>query len=95
MIILNSNDFKILACIVDKENDFGLCEARGTTKDMLKERSGLSMSTVNRSVKKLLQEELIAEGIKQIKKHSFYLTKKGKERMEDVFKNKSKDDGEE
>lgn len=95
MIILNSNDFKILACVVDKEKDFGLCEARGTTKEMLKERSGLSMSTVNRSVKKLLQEELIAEGIKQIKKHSFYLTKKGKERMEDVFKNKSKDDGEE
>jgi len=86
MIILNSNDFRILSCIIDKEKDLGMCEARGVTKKALAERSKLSLSTINRSIKKLLEEELIADAIKQINTKAYYITVKGEDRMDEVFK---------
>ena len=95
MAILNSNDFKILSCIVDKENDLGMCEARGITKKALAKRSNLSESTINRSIKKLLDEELIANAIKQINTNAYYITLKGENRMDEIFKtNKRSGDNE-
>lgn len=85
MAVLNSNDFRILSCIVDKENDLGMCEARGITKKALVKRSKLSESTINRSIKKLLEENLIAEAIKQINTKAYYLTIKGEDRINEVF----------
>jgi predicted transcriptional regulator len=93
MTILNSNDFRILSSIVDKEHDLGMCEARGITKKALVEKTNLSDSTINRSIKKLLDEELIANAIKQINTKAYYLTLKGEERMNQVF-NKPKREGE-
>jgi RIO-like serine/threonine protein kinase len=86
MTILNSNDFRILSCIVDKDKDLGMCEARGITKKALAEKTSLSDSTINRSIKKLLDEELIANAIKQINTKAYYITIKGENRMDEVFK---------
>lgn len=93
MTILNSNDFKILSCIVDKEHDLGMCEARGITKKFLAEKAKLSDSTINRSIKKLLDEKLIANAIKQINTNAYYLTIKGEDRINEIF-NKPKRKGE-
>lgn len=93
MTILNSNDFRILSSIVDKDKDLGMCEARGITKKALAEKTNLSDSTINRSIKKLLDEKLIANAIKQINTKAYYLTLKGEERMNQVF-NKPKREGE-
>ena len=60
-ILLNSNDYKVLICIVDKEENIGLPQARATTKEIICNSSKLSLSTVNRAISKLLEEELIAE----------------------------------
>ena len=91
MTILNSNDFRILSSIVDKEKNLGMCEARGTTKKALAEKTSLSDSTINRSIKKLLDEELIANAIKQINTKAFYITLKGEERMDQVFNKPKKE----
>lgn len=85
MAILNSNDFKILSCIVDKERDLGMCEARGITKKILAKKAELSDSTINRSVKKLLDERLIANAIKQINTNAYYLTIKGEDRLNEIL----------
>jgi RIO-like serine/threonine protein kinase len=85
MAILNSNDFKILSCIVDKERDLGMCEARGITKKILAKKSELSDSTINRSIKKLLDERLIANAIKQINTNAYYLTIKGEDRLNEIL----------
>ena len=54
MLNLNSNDLVVLNSIIDKENNLGLCEARGMTKDLLVKKTELSLSTINRSIEKLL-----------------------------------------
>ena len=85
MTILNSNDFRILSCIVDKEYDLGMCEARGITKKALIDKTELSESTINRSIKKLLDEKLIANAIKQINTKAYYITIKGEDRINEIF----------
>lgn len=75
--ILNSNDLLVLVSIRDKVNNTGLCGARGTTKEVLVKKSALSLSTINRSVKKLKDCGLIEHGIKQGNKTTFFVTTKG------------------
>lgn len=91
-ILLNSNDYKVLICIVDKEKNIGLSQARATTKKIICNSSKLSLSTVNRAISKLLEEELIAEGIKNISKKTYYITKKGIERLKEIKKSSLGDD---
>ena len=91
-ILLNSNDYKVLICIVDKEKNIGLSQARATTKEIICNSSKLSLSTVNRAISKLLEEELIAEGIKNISKKTYYITKKGIERLREIKKSSLGDD---
>ena len=85
MNILNSNDYMILACIRDTENNIGLCEARGMTKIMIKERTELSISTVNRSINKLLEAGFINNAIKEINKKTYYINKIGTNRLLEVY----------
>lgn len=75
---LNSNDLVILACVRDKENNTGICSARGTIKSVLVEKSRLSISTVNRSVKKLVDYGFLGKGVKQFNKMTYYITEEGK-----------------
>lgn len=84
MKTLNNNDFLILAKVVDKERSLGNCEARGTNKQRLSERSNLSMSTVTRSVSKLLEYGFIGEGIKQINSKTYYITQLGRQRLKEI-----------
>ena len=75
--ILNSNDLLVLVHVRDKVNNTGLCSARATTKSVLVKNSGLSLSTINRSVKKLKECGLIDNGVKQGNKATFFVTSKG------------------
>ena len=84
MRVLNSNAFIVLTNIRDKENDTGLHQARGTIKERIIEQSGLSSSTVNRALKLLLEEDLIAEAIKKVNKKSYYVTPKGIQRLKET-----------
>lgn len=86
MQVLNTNDILVLSSMRDTERNLGLCEARGMTRKMIAERSKLSMSTIIRSTKKLLEAELIAEAIKQINTKSYYVTEYGIQRLKDINK---------
>lgn len=81
MITLNNNSIKILINVRDKENNLGLCKGRGITKDILKEKSGLSESTINRAIKLLKDEGYIDDAIKNINKKAYYISKKGIEML--------------
>lgn len=82
----NNNVYIVLQCIRDKNNDLGLCEARGMTKELIVQRSQLSTSTVNRAIIKLLELGLIKEAIKQVNKKAYYVTPKGVERVKELYK---------
>ena len=47
---LNNNTYLVLASIRDKDNNLGLCKARGMTKADILKRSELSESTVQRAI---------------------------------------------
>ena len=86
MAILNSNDYVILYSIRDSKNNLGLCEGRGMSKKVIAERSKLSLSTVTRSVAKLLESGFISEAIKQVNTNAYYINEKGKARLSEVYK---------
>lgn len=83
---LNTNDFVILSSIRDSKNNLGMCKARGSTVKMIVDKSGLSESTVRRSLKKLLTRELIDYALKQVNKDSFYVTEIGIKEISEVRK---------
>src|SRR5574344_908132 len=85
IILLNSNDLVILSSIVDKTNNLGMCEARGITKTLLSEKTNLSLSTVNRCINKLVKLGYVGNAIKQVRKNSYYLTKKGYEKLNETL----------
>lgn len=77
MKTLNNNTIKVLIKIRDKENNLGLCQGRGVTKDDIVKRCDLSDSTVNRAIKLLLDKGYIKEGIKNINKKTYYISQEG------------------
>ena len=77
MKTLNNNSIKILIKIRDKENNLGLCQGRGMTKDDIVKRSELSVSTVNRAIKLLMEKGYINEAIKNINKKAYYISEDG------------------
>lgn len=77
MKTLNNNTIKVLIKIRDKENNLGLCQGRGITKEEVLKRCDLSDSTVNRAIKLLLEYGYIKEGIKNINKKTYYITQNG------------------
>lgn len=83
--ILNTNDLVVLSCVRDKENNTGLCSARGTTKAVLVEKSELSLSTINRSVKKLVECGLLENGVKQVNRTTYFITSKGLEILKEAM----------
>ena len=81
---LNSNDYFILSKIYYTEKKLGNCEGRGINKYLIGERSKLSISTVNRSIAKLLKAGLIKEAVKQINKKAYYISAKGQQRLKEL-----------
>lgn len=77
MKTLNNNSIKVLIKIRDKENNLGLCQGRGMTKDDIVKRSELSVSTVNRAIKLLMEKGYINEAIKNINKKAYYISEDG------------------
>ena len=77
MKTLNNNSIKVLIKIRDKENNLGLCQGRGITKDDIVKRSEWSVSTVNRAIKLLLEKGYINEAIKHINKKTYYISEDG------------------
>lgn len=81
---LNTNCMMVLVSIVDRDNNLGLTKGRGTNKEKILEKSKLSLSTVNRSLKLLMKEELIDEALKQVNKKAYYVTEKGKDKLKEI-----------
>ena len=77
MKTLNNNSIKVLIKIRDKENNLGLCQGRGMTKEDIVKRSELSVSTVNRAIKLLMEKGYINEAIKNINKKAYYISEDG------------------
>lgn len=74
---LNSNDYKILTCIVDKEKNRGLAIGRGSTLKQIIEKTGFSDVKVRSTIKALLEEELIVEGVKKVRAKTYCISQKG------------------
>ena len=87
--VLNSNDYFILQQMIDKKNNLGICEARGMTKKKIADKTGLSISTVNRSIIKLLDANLIGEAVKQVNTKAYYVNEKGNSRLSEIMKQRS------
>jgi len=77
MKTINNNSIKILVRIRDIENNLGLCEGRGMTKEQITNRCGMSDSTINRGIKLLKENGYIKEGIKNVNKNTYYITEQG------------------
>lgn len=77
MRIINNNSIKILVRIRDVENNLGLCEGRGMTKEQITTRCEMSTSTINRGIKLLKDNGYIKEGIMSINRKTYYITQQG------------------
>ncbi|BAO04930.1 MULTISPECIES: hypothetical protein [Clostridium] len=87
MLNLNSNDYKILACVVDKSKNRGLSLGRGSTLKQIVDKTGFSIVKVRNTIKILLQEEYIMEGVKKERAKSYCITKKGAEKLKELKTN--------
>jgi hypothetical protein len=84
---LNSNDYKILESIVDREKNRGLAKGRGSTLKQIVEKTQFSDVKVRNTLKVLLELNYISEGVKKVKAKSYYLTEDGLRELVDLRKN--------
>ncbi|HID0768178.1 TPA: hypothetical protein ACXDAZ_002708 [Clostridium botulinum] len=81
---LNSNDYRILACVVDKDKNRGLSLGRGSTLKQIVDKTGFSIVKVRNTIKILLQEGYIIEGVKKERAKSYCITKDGAEKLKEL-----------
>ena len=62
---LNTTALKILVSIVDNKKNIGLVHIKGATRQDIIEKSKISPSTVGRSLKTLIDNKLVEEGVKK------------------------------
>jgi len=84
---LNSNDYKILECIVDKEKNRGLAIGRGSTLKQVIDKTGFSEVKIRNTIKVLLKEGLIIEGVKKVRAKSYCINKEGIEKLKELKTN--------
>jgi len=84
---LNSNDYKILQCVVDKEKNRGLAIGRGSTLKQIVEKTGLSLVKVRNTIMILLEEGLVIEGVKRVKAKTYCRTEKGSNKLIELKSN--------
>ena len=84
---LNSNDYKILTCVVDKEKNRGLAIGRGSTLKQITEKTGFSSVKVRNTIKVLLEEELIIEGVKKVRAKTYCISQKGINKLKELQTN--------
>lgn len=87
MHVLNSNDYKILECVVDKDKNRGLAIGRGSTYKQIVGKTGFSEVKVRNTIKILLEQGLIVEGIKKVKARTFCISPKGIEKLQELKTN--------
>lgn len=83
---LNSNDYKVLNSVIDTETNTGISKLRGRTVVELSDSTGLSTSKTRSALKKLLDKEFVAKGIKRVKSETFYITAAGINELKDITK---------
>lgn len=84
---LNSNDYKILSSIVDKAKNRGLAIGRGSTLKQIIEKTNLSDVKVRNTLKILLEEGLIIQGVKKIRSKTYCISEKGIQTLKELTKN--------
>lgn len=87
MANLNSNDYKILESIIDREKNRGLSTGRGSTKKQIMEKAKLSNVKVGNTLKALLEEELIAFAVKHAQANTYCITEKGIAKLKELKTN--------
>jgi len=81
---LNNNDYRILACVVDKEKNRGLAIGRGSTLKQIVEKTGFSIVKVRNTVMILLEEGLILEAVKKAQAKSYCMSEKGVNKLKEL-----------
>ena len=80
----NTNDIKILCSIVDKDTQRGLSLGKGTTVEQLQKKTKFSVPKIRRTIKKLKEDGLIADGIRIVSHKSYYVTDDGIKKMDEL-----------
>lgn len=87
----NFNDTDVLVLItmvkLSKDKEYGNSLSKGVTIDMLEESVKKSKSRIRTSLKLLLENELIAQGIKVGSKHSYVVLPSSIEWLKSIKKN--------
>lgn len=84
MNTLNTNDYFILNKIVDVDNNLGSSKLRGITVVEIAETTNLSTTKVRNSIKKLIEAGFVDNAIKRVKSHTYHITEKGIQEIENV-----------
>lgn len=87
MYNFNSNDYKILECVVDKDKNRGLSLGRGSTLKQIVDKTGLSIVKVRNTIKILLQKGYVIEGVKKERAKSYCITEEGIKKIRELKKN--------
>ncbi len=82
----NINDILILKSIYSKDENRGMCKARGTSISQISDRCNLSFSKIRVSIKKFIKLGWIDRGIKNINTHTYYITDLGIEAIRNLEK---------
>lgn len=87
----NFNDTDVLVLVtmvkLSKDKEYGNSLSKGVTIDMLEEIVKKSKSRVRTSLKLLMENELIAQGIKVGNKHSYVVLPEAIEWLKSIKKN--------
>lgn len=74
---MTQNDLKILSSIVNKDNKIGINKCNGATKKLIREKTELSKTKIDMTIKMLLSENYIEKALKVRNQDSFIITTKG------------------
>lgn len=84
MYEFNNNDITILRSVINKSENRGTCRAKGSTIVQIAEKSELSTSKVQKSIRKLKAKGWVDEGVRIINTKTYYITESGIKELADL-----------
>lgn len=93
MHVYTHYDYKILKNILDKNDlDKGLKKAKGTSVKEIVTKTGLSDKKVRNTIKLLMEDNLIFNGISNGKTRTFCVSEEGLEEIQSIHISKNKEE---
>ena len=71
------SDLKILSAIINKSDNIGIIKMNGCTKKIIEQKTKLSKTKINTTLRMLLSEGYIEKGLNKGNQHTFVVTNKG------------------